>query len=170
MLAFVARFTGSKVKAAKHNIKLGDTTKAYHLLETSRISEQDKRAILAQLVGKVDNEGTETVFKAAVVALKTILGESKSVDQVSDGVKMLESSENVFLTEEEEEVLVAFRQKKNPNFRGKVQQQKFYKPIQKPRNPIDPNTGVIMRCSSCDAKTHLVKDCYDTYEKSTSSS
>ena len=23
---------------------------------------------------------------------------------------------------------------------------------------------MIMRCASCDAKTHLVKDCYDTYE------
>ena len=62
-------------------------------------------------------------------------------------------------------MLVAFRQKRSPNFRGKAQQQKYYKPIQKPRNPIDPNTGVIMRCSSCDAKTHLIKDCYDTYEK-----
>ena len=38
MLAYITRFCGSKVKASKHNIKLGDTTKAYHLLETSRIS------------------------------------------------------------------------------------------------------------------------------------
>ena len=167
MLAFVTRFCGSKVRASKHNIKLGDTTKAYHLLEASRISEQDKRAVLAQLVGKVDDEKQETVFKAAVAALKTILGESKKVEGGIDGVS---SMENVFLTEEEEEVLATFRQKKQ--FRKpqrvdkpQVQQQKYFKsPVQKPRNPIDPNTGVIMRCASCDAKTHLVKDCYDTYE------
>ena len=41
MLEYVTRFSGSKVKASKHNIKLGDTTKAYHL-KTSRISDQDK--------------------------------------------------------------------------------------------------------------------------------
>jgi len=164
MLPFITRFCGSKVKAAKHNIKLGDTTKAYHLLEASRISEQDKRAVLAQLVGKVDSEGDETVFKAAVAALKTILGEAKNVDiSGGDGIKHLETGEHVFLTHEEEEVLATFRQKRN--FQKKSTQQKFYKnPVQKPRNPIDPNTGMIMRCSSCDAKTHLVKDCYDTYE------
>ena len=80
MLTYISRFCGSKVKAEKHNIKLGDTTKAYHLLETANISEQDKRAVLAQLVGKVDSSENETVFKAAVAALKTILGESKVED------------------------------------------------------------------------------------------
>ena len=89
MLEYITRFSGSKVKASKHNIKLGNMTKAYHLLETSRISHQDKRAVMAQLVGKVDSEDDKTVFKATV-ALKTILGESKSVGlNESDGVKLV---------------------------------------------------------------------------------
>ena len=166
MLDYVTRFCGSKVKAAKHDIKLGDTTKAYHLLETSRISEQDKRAVLAQLVGKVDSETEETVFKAAVAALKTILGESKEVDSGGvEGVKL----DGVFLTQEEEEVLASFRYKKKNSGSFNNSQQRSFKgglaPVKKPRNPIDPNTGVIMRCASCDSKSHLVKDCYDTYEK-----
>ena len=59
------------------------------LLEASRISETDKRSILAQLVGKNDDAQNETVFKATVSALKTILGESKKVDvEDEDGVKL----------------------------------------------------------------------------------
>ena len=156
MLTYISRFCGSKVKAEKHNIKLGDTTKAYHLLETANISEQDKRAVLAQLVGKVDSSENETVFKAAVAALKTILGESKVEDL---GFQKLEGA----LSGEEQEVLAAFRFKKKYGQSGKTSKTGL-PPVQKPRNPIDPNTGTIMRCSSCDAKTHLVKDCYDTYE------
>ena len=100
------RFSRIKVKAAKHGIALGDTTKAYYLLETANISEQDKRAVLAQLVGKEDSSTNETVFKAAVAALKTILGESKA-DEI--GVQNLE----VVLNVEEQEALAAFRYKKS---------------------------------------------------------
>ena len=163
MLDFINRFSSSKIKAAKHNIKLGDTTRAYHLLETARITENDKRAILAQLVGKVDNEKDETVFRATVVALETILGESKKVDSDETGVQVLDS----LITQEEQEVLALFRKNRyNKNTsNGKPSSKNYTKPVLKPKNPVDPNTGIIMRCSSCDAKTHLVKDCYDTYEK-----
>ena len=165
MLDFINRFSSSKIKAAKHNIKLGDTTRAYHLLETARITENDKRAILAQLVGKVDNEKDETVFKATVVALKMILGESKKVDndETETGVQVLDS----LITQEEQEVLALFRKNRyNKNTsNGKPISKNYTKPVLKPKNPVDPNTGMLMRCSSCDAKTHLVKDCYDTYEK-----
>ena len=157
MLTYVSRFSGSKVKAEKHNIKLGDTTKAYHLLETSNISEQDKRAVLAQLVGKEDSSTDETVFKAAVAALKTILGESK-VEDLS--IQKLEG----VLSVDEQEALAAFRYKKKYGQSVKTPKTTGLPPVQKPRNPIDPNTGMIMRCASCDAKTHLVKDCYDTFE------
>ena len=161
MLDFIIRFSGSKVKASKHNIKLGDTTKAYHLLEASRISESDKRSILAQLVGKVDSEKDETVFKAAVSALKTILGESKKVETADDdGIRICDS----LILQDEQEVLALFRKHKNGKNKSGSQHQTYRKPVLKPRNPIDPNTGMVMRCSSCDAKTHLLKDCYDTYE------
>ena len=113
MLDFIVRFSGSKIKAAKHKIVLGDTTKAYHLLETSRISETDKRSILAQLVGKDDNAQNETVFKATVSALKTILGESKKVDvDDEDGVKLSDTLYSQELPQDEQEVLALF-QKRN---------------------------------------------------------
>ena len=164
MLDFIVRFSGSKIKAAKHKIVLGDTTKAYHLLEASRISETDKRSILAQLVGKDDNAQNETVFKATVSALKTILGESKKVDvDDEDGVKLSDTLYSQELPQDEQEVLALFRKKKYG--KNSAQGQSYKKPVLKPRNPIDPNTGTVMRCSSCDAKTHLLKDCYDTYEK-----
>ena len=131
------------------------------MLETARITENDKRAILAQLVGKVDNEKDETVFKATVVALKMILGESKKVDndETETGVQVLDS----LITQEEQEVLALFRKNRyNKNTsNGKPISKNYTKPVLKPKNPVDPNTGMIMRCSSCDAKTHLVKDCYE---------
>ena len=164
MLDFIVRFSGSKIKAAKHKIVLGDTTKAYHLLEASRISEADKRSILAQLVDKVDSAKNETVFKATTSALKTILGESKKVDTNDDegGVKLCDS----LLSQDEQEVLALFRKNKySGRSSSQGQGQAYRKPVLKPRNPIDPNTGAVMRCSSCDARTHLLKDCYDTYEK-----
>ena len=88
MLDFIVRFSGSKIEAIKHKIVLGDTTKAYHLLKSSRISGADKRSILAQLVGKDDSANDETVFKATVSAHKKILGESKKVDVNDDGEKL----------------------------------------------------------------------------------
>ena len=88
--------------------------------------------------------------------MKTILGESKADEM---GVQKLEG----VLSVEEQEALAAFRFKKKYGQSSKTSKTGL-SPVQKPRNPIDPNTGMIMRCASCDAKTHLVKDCYDTYE------
>ena len=89
--------------------------------------------------------------------MKTILGESKADEM---GVQKLEG----VLSVEEQEALAAFRYKKKYGQSSKASKAGLT-PVQKPRNPIDPNTGMIMRrSSSCDAKTHLVKDCYDTHE------
>ena len=96
-----------------------------------------------------------------VKQVKAVFSESKQ-EQSEEKIKVKVEDESYKL----EEIFCSnMRSNERDNFKGKGQvrgsYRDKYKRGEKQKNPIDRNTGEILRCSICESIFHYVRDCPD---------